>query len=29
LTDLPYGTVKNIASTDGIEHGMKGKLTIG
>ena len=26
LTDLPYGTVKNIAQTEGIEHGMKGKL---
>lgn len=26
LTDLPYGTVKNIAQTDGIQHGMKGKL---
>lgn len=26
LTDLPYGTVKNIAQAEGIEHGMKGKL---
>ena len=26
LTDLPYGTIKNIAQTDGIEHGMKGKF---
>ena len=25
LTDPPYGTVKGVASTDGIEHGMKGK----
>ena|SRR5690554_2770094 len=26
LTDLPYGTVKNIAQTKGIKHGMKGKV---
>ena len=25
LTDLPYGTVKGIAKSDGIEHGMKNK----
>jgi len=25
ITDPPYGTVQNIASTEGIEHGMKGK----
>ena len=25
LADLPYGTVTNIAATDGIKHGMKGK----
>lgn len=26
ITDLPYGTVKNIAQTPGVSHGMKGKL---
>lgn len=25
LTDLPYGTVKNIANSEGINHGMSGK----
>ena len=25
LTDPPYGTVKDVAQTDGVDHGMKGK----